>query len=138
MALLTAQGKGKALQYQADAKNNVAEAPTTANIAGATGSIGPLDSGSITRIPAPGKGFPTGKNATHSTGTYGKLTDGTIQQCTKSVAGTTGVSDGLKVSPDAKGNLQDWLASTAGQKVDPTKPASQGISNGLSSAPELE
>ncbi len=143
MSVLSAQPIGKAVQYQADAKNNKAEAPGTANIAGTTGSVGPLDSGAVFTIPQPGKGFPTGKTSTHSSGTYPKLTDGTMQQCTKTVAGTVTVSAGMAVSADSHVNagsndLQNYLASNAGENLVPTPPTGSTPAAGLSQAPEHE
>lgn len=151
MATLTNNAKASAAQYGIDAKNNRQETPGTANTAGGSGTVGPYDSGSITRIPKPGEGFPTGKSATHTTGTYRKLTDGAVQQATDTTV-STATSGGLAVSADSHSHagvndLQNFLlndvssmslAAGANQTSTPTVATGAKQSDGLSQAPEHE
>jgi len=151
MAVLTNNAKASSEQYMIDAKKNRQETPGTANTAGGTGTVGPYDSGSITRIPKPGEGFPTGKSATHTTGNYGKLTDGTMQQATDTTVSTT-TSGGLAVSADSHSHpgvndLQNSLlndvssmagAARANQTSTPTVTTAAKQSSGLSQSPEHE
>jgi hypothetical protein len=155
MATITANGKASAQQFLVDAKNNRQEAPGTGNIAGVTGTvIGAsgetiLTGGTVvaaTTIPQPGKGFPTGKTATHPSGTYPLLVDKTVQQATDvTPTPPLTVSGGLAVSADPNAGSKNAL-----QNFIPCVPAAQGSGNapaqssyqtpaqGLTYAPEHE
>jgi hypothetical protein len=154
MAQLTAQTVAKALQYQKDATGNVQEAPGAAIVPadGSTAvaaSIG--KSTNIFTIPQPGKGFPTGKDATHSTGTYPRLSKAVIQQNTNTVAGQgTATPVGMSAvadshshagSNDLQNSLQNdtsdmVVAPTHGGGSVPTPAAGTGATDGLSQSPE--
>lgn len=157
MATLTANAKAAALQFQRDGITNRAEAPNTGNIAGGTGTVIGADGSTavvtsggvgqapnIFTIPQPGKGFPTGKTATHTTGTYPRLTDPTIQQATDSTPSTL-VSSGLSVTADpnagSKNALQNWIPSVPaaqGTGGAPTQSTFQQPAAGVSIAPQSE
>jgi len=154
MAQLTAQTVAKELQYQKDATGNVQEAPGAAIVPadGSTAvaaSIG--NSTNIFTIPQPGKGFPTGKDATHSTGTYPRLSKAVIQQNTNTVAGQgTATPVGMSAVADSHAHagvndLQNTLlndvsnmvvAPTHGGGSVPTPAAGSAATDGLSQSPE--
>lgn len=155
MAQLTAQTIAKKLVYQKDATGNVQEAPGAAIVpadgsTSVSGSIG--NAANIFRIPQPGKGFPTGKDATHSTGTYPRQVIAVIQQSTDTVAGQgTATPVGMSVVADSHSHagvndLQNSLqndisnmvvAPTHGGGSVPTPATGATLKDGLSQAPEL-
>ena len=156
MSQLTAQTIAKKLVYQKDATGNVQEAPGAA-IVPADGStavaiIGTVGKAvSIFTIPQPGQGFPTGKDATHSSGTYPRLVAAVIQQSTDTVAGQgTATPVGMSVVVDAnthagvndlKNSLQNDVSSMAhaagvDQTSVPTPAAGTKAVDGLSQSPE--
>ena len=155
VAQLTAQTVAKRLTYMADAKNNVQEAPGTAHVTPADGSnpgngLTPGKNVNIFRIPQPGDGFPTGKSATHSAGTYKPLVTAILQQSNNTAAGQgTATPVGLAVvaDPHTGGRLQNSLqndisvmsaaAQTAGTgKSTPTVIAGGAAGDGLSQGAE--
>jgi hypothetical protein len=166
MATLTAQTVAKKLAYQKDATNNRQEAPGTGNITGGTGTVVPADgsnipasatagqSPNITRIPKPGQGYPTGKSAAHSSGTYNPLVQPVVQQSNESVSGQAypAVPVGFHISADGHSHpgtndLQNELlndvssmsaAATTAQTSDPTPATGVGPAAGLSQSPELQ
>ena len=154
MSQLTAQTVAKALQYQKDATGNVQEAPSAAifpadgsNIAaGGTG----LQTGIFT-IPQPGHGYPTGKDATHSSGTYPRLVKAVVQQNTNTVAGQgTATPVGMSVVADShsevgSNDLQNSIQNDTSNMVvvanrgfgsNPTPAAGTAATDGLSQSPE--
>ena len=151
MAVLTAQTVAKKLIYQKDATGNVQESPGASSVIPAdgstsvTGSVGKATN--ITRIPKPGQGFPTGKSATHSSGTYGSLVIAVNQQSNESVSGQgTAVPVGFHVSADSHSHvgtndLQNTLlndvssmslAAGTAQTADPNPATGSGAAAGLS------
>ena len=105
MAALTAQSVVLSSQYQVDAVKNTQEAPGDGVFPADGSNIAAGGTGlqtSIFTIPQPGKGFPTGKDATHSTGTYPRLVAAVIQQSTDTVAGQgTATPVGMSVVADS-------------------------------------
>ena len=106
MAQLTAQSVAKKLIYQSDAILKKSEAPGGDHAVPADGSTSVAasigKSTSIFTIPQPGRGFPTGKDATHSAGTYPKLVHAIVQQSTDTVAGQgTATPVGMSVVADS-------------------------------------
>jgi hypothetical protein len=163
MAQLTAETTALKLQYQLDGKNNLQEAPGAAIVPadGSTAvaaSIG--KSVNIFTIPQPGHGFPTGKDATHSTGTYPRLVKAVIQQSTDTVsvdaatrinlADPDGTSAGMSVIADAHSHagvndLQNSIENDTSNMVvvasrgfgsNPTPAAGTAATDGLSQSPE--
>ena len=163
MSQLTAQTVAKALQYQKDATGNVQEAPGAAifpadgsNIsAGGTG----LQTGIFT-IPQPGHGYPTGKSASHSSGTYPRLVKAVIQQATRTIdidaatragiASPSQASTGFVIAADSHSapgvnDLQNTLLNDVSNMVvvanrgfgsNPTPAAGTAATDGLSQSPE--
>jgi hypothetical protein len=155
MAQLTAQTVAKKLVYQEDAEGNRQEAPGSATVVPADGSTSVAasigKSTSILTIPQPGQGFPTGKDATHSSGTYPRLVKAIIQQSTDTVSGQgTATPVGMSVVADSHSHagtndLQNSLqndtsnmvvAPTHGGGSVPTPAAGTAATDGLSQSPE--
>lgn len=155
MAQLTAQSVAKKLVYQSDAILKKSEAPGGDHAVPADGSTSvaatPGKSTSILTIPQPGKGFPTGKDATHSAGTYPRLVTAILQQSTDTVAGQgTATPVGMSVVIDSHvhagvNDLQNSLQNdTSNMVVAPTHgggsvpaPATGATAvEGLSQSPE--
>ena len=152
MAQLTAQTIAKKLVYQKDATGNVQEAPGAA-IVPADGSTAVVISGtvgkavSIFTIPQPGQGFPTGKAANHSSGTYPRLVAAVIQQSTDTVAGQgTATPVGMSVVADShsqagvndlENSLQNATSAMAlGKASVPAGATGTRAIDGLSQSPE--
>ena len=147
MAQLTAQTVVRSLTYLADAKNNVQEAPAGSHVTPADGSNpgNSLTAGknvNITRIPKPGDGFPTGKSATHSSGTYKPLVTAILQQSTNTIdidaatragiASPSHVSTGMSVIADAKANSSNALENSLHNDISTMSPAAQAGGTGTS------
>ena len=163
MANITAQSVALTAQYQVDATKNTQEAPGDgvfpadgSNIAaGGTG----LQTGIFT-IPQPGPGYPTGKSASHSSGTYPRLVKAVIQQATRTIdidaatragiASPSHASTGFVIAADShsapgSNDLQNSLQNDVSNMVvvanrgfgsNPTPAAGTAATDGLSQSPE--
>lgn len=157
MSQLTAQTVAKKLVYQEDAENNLQESPGSSTVVPADGSTSVAasigKSTSILTVPQPGQGFPTGKDATHSAGTYPRLVTAVIQQSTDTVAGqgtATPVGMSVVADPhshpgvnDLENSLQNdtsnmVVAPTHGGGSVPAIATGGRAVDGLSQAPEHE
>ena len=163
MAQLTAQSVVLSSQYQVDAVKNTQEAPGDGVFPADGSNIAAGGTGlqtSIFTIPQPGKGFPTGKDATHSTGTYPRLVAAVIQQPTRTIdidaatragiASPSHASTGFVIAPDGhsypgtndlENSLQNGtsnmvVAPTHGGGSVPTPAAGTAATDGLSQSPE--
>jgi hypothetical protein len=163
MATLTAQSVVLTAQYQLDGTKNTQEAPGDGVFPADGSNLAVGGTGlqtSIFTIPQPGKGFPTGKDATHSTGTYPRLSKAVIQQPTRTIdidAATRAMisnpahtSTGFAIAADGHvhagmNDLQNTLlndvsnmvvAPTHGGGSIPTPATGTAATDGLSQSPE--
>ena len=150
MAALTAQSVVLSSQYQVDAVKNTQEAPGDGVFPADGSNIAAGGTGlqtSIFTIPQPGKGFPTGKDATHSTGTYPRLVTAVLHHSTDTVAGQgTATPVGMSVVADShshagvndlKNSLQnDTSAMALGNASVPAGATGTRAIDGLSQSPE--
>jgi hypothetical protein len=160
MATLTAQSVVLTAQYQVDATKNTQEAPA-AGVFPADGSTvsaatSPGLATSVFTIPQPGKGYPTGKVAGHTSGTYPRLVKAVIQQPTRTIdidaATRAGISNpahtstGFAIAADSHSHagtndlqntlLNDVSAMEGGNASVPTPAAGSAATDGLSQSPE--
>jgi hypothetical protein len=158
MAQLSPQTVARKLVYQSDAVNNLQEGPGGQHVTPSNGgSIDPSSGGpggtvqvQALTIPAPGKGFRTGKDASHSSGTYPRLVTAILQQSTDTVAGqgsdnpagfhVSEVSLGLKEGSNSLQNDTSAMAVSPfnGNGSNPTPASGVDQVNGLSQDPSHE